>query len=48
MGDFETLNTMPFGVSIDSAPSKLAWGESLGIKDLRMLADFWPHGGNAS
>ena len=47
MADFGTIGTVPLGVSIDSAPSKLAWGESLGIKDLRMLTDFWPHGGYA-
>lgn len=44
---FETLNTVPFGMSIDASPSKKAWGESMGLKKLRMLADFWPHGGVA-
>ena len=34
----------PFGVSIDHQFSKKAWAESLGVKRLRMLADFWPHG----
>ena len=47
MAEFKALGTVPLGVSIDSGPSKLAWGESLGIKDLRMLTDFWPHGGYA-
>ena len=47
MGRFEELNTVPLGVSVDSGPSKLAWGESLGIEQLRMLSDFWPHGGYA-
>ena len=32
------------GLSVDSAPSKKAWAESLGIKETRLLADFWPHG----
>ena len=45
---FEELNTVPLGVSIDTAPSKKAWAESLGIEELDMLADFWPHGGIAS
>jgi peroxiredoxin len=45
---FTKLNTVPVGISVDSAPSKKAWGESLGIKNLRMLSDFWPHGGLAS
>lgn len=44
---FEALNTVPFGMSVDASPSKKAWGESMGLKKLRMLADFWPHGGVA-
>jgi peroxiredoxin len=47
MARFEEFNTVPLGVSVDSNPSKLAWGESLGIESLRMLSDFWPHGGYA-
>jgi peroxiredoxin len=39
-----SLNVVPLGISVDSTPSKKAWAESLGIKKLRMLADFWPHG----
>ena len=34
----------PFGLSIDHQPCKKAWGESLGIKRLQLLCDFWPHG----
>jgi len=41
---FESLNTMPVGVSVDPVPSKKAWAESLGIKKLPLLSDFWPHG----
>jgi len=41
---FESLNTVPVGISIDSIPTKKAWAESLGIKDVRLLSDFWPHG----
>ena len=44
---FASLNTVPLGISVDSAPSKKAWAESLGIKKLQLLADFWPHGGVA-
>lgn len=43
----KALNTVPVGLSIDSQHSKKAWGEHTGIKNLRMLADFWPHGGVA-
>jgi peroxiredoxin len=42
-----SLNTIPVGLSVDSVPSKKAWAENTGIKNLQMLADFWPHGGVA-
>jgi peroxiredoxin len=41
---FEELNTVVFSVSVDSPPAKLAWAEAMGIKELSMLSDFWPHG----
>jgi peroxiredoxin len=41
---FEKHNTIAFGVGVDSVPSNKAWGDSMGIKNTRMLADFWPHG----
>jgi peroxiredoxin len=40
----EALNTIPFGIGVDSSFSNHAWGEKMGIKKLRLLADFWPHG----
>lgn len=43
----ESLNTVAFGLSIDSAPCKKAWAKSLGIEKTALLADFWPHGGLA-
>jgi peroxiredoxin len=45
---FEKLNTVALGLSVDSVPSKNAWAKSLGVKDTRLLADFWPHGHVAS
>ena len=45
---FGELNTVPLGISVDTSPSKKAWAESLGIVELDMLADFWPHGAIAS
>jgi peroxiredoxin len=45
---FKNLNTVPVGISIDSVPSKKAWAKSLGLRKLRILADFWPHGNVAS
>jgi peroxiredoxin len=41
---FDTLNTVAVGVSTDTVPSKKAWAENLGIKNTRLLSDFWPHG----
>jgi peroxiredoxin len=41
---FKELNTIAVGVNIDSAPSKKAWADSLGITSTRLLSDFWPHG----
>lgn len=41
---FDGLNAVAFGVSVDSFPAKHAWAKELGIKDTRMLCDFWPHG----
>ncbi len=40
----ENLNTIPLGISIDSTFCKHAWAESLGIKKVKLLSDFWPHG----
>jgi len=41
---FEELNTVPFGISVDTVPSKKAWADSLGIENVSLLSDFWPHG----
>ncbi len=41
---FVELNVEPIGISVDPLPSKKAWAEAIGIKKLRMLSDFWPHG----
>jgi peroxiredoxin len=41
---FDSLNAVAVGVSIDTVPSKKAWAKSLGIKNTRLLSDFWPHG----
>ena len=41
---FESLNTAAVGVSVDTVPSKKVWANSLGIKNTRLLSDFWPHG----
>jgi len=41
---FKDLNTIAFGVNVDSIPSKNAWAKSLNIKNTSLLSDFWPHG----
>jgi peroxiredoxin len=41
------LNTIPAGLSVDPVPSKKAWADSMGLKQLRILSDFWPHGAAA-
>ena len=42
--EFEKNNTVPLGISVDPVPSKSAWAEDIGLKNLRLLSDFWPHG----
>lgn len=44
---FDKLDTIAVGLSVDSVPCKTAWAKSLRIKNTRLLADFWPHGGVA-
>lgn len=44
---FDKLKTIAVGLSVDSVPSKGAWAKSLKIKNTKLLADFWPHGGVA-
>jgi len=45
---FASLNMAPMGLSIDSVPCKKAWADSLGIKTVPLVSDFWPHGKVAS
>jgi len=41
---FASLDTQVLGISVDSVPSKTAWAESMGLKSVLLLSDFWPHG----
>jgi peroxiredoxin len=45
---FQSLNTVPLGLSVDSVPCKKAWAMNLAIEKVDLLADFWPHGGIAA
>lgn len=42
--EFQKLNTVPLGFSVDSAPCKKVWAAALLLKNLSIPADFWPHG----
>lgn len=42
--EFEELNTVPFGISIDPVPTKKAWAEQIGLEKLKILSDFNPLG----
>ena len=41
---FDELKTVAVGISVDSFQAKHAWAKELGIKETRLLSDFWPHG----
>ena len=45
--DFDRLDTVALGLSVDSVPCKKAWAKDIGVKKTSLLADFWPHGGVA-
>jgi len=44
---FDELNTVALGIGVDSVPSNKAWAQSMGIKNTRLLSDFWLHGETA-
>jgi len=41
---FASHDTQVLGISVDSVPTKTAWAESMGLKSVLLLSDFWPHG----
>jgi len=41
---FEKLNAVALGISVDAVPAKHAWAKELRIKETQLLSDFWPHG----
>ncbi|MEO0185793.1 MAG: redoxin domain-containing protein, partial [candidate division WOR-3 bacterium] len=41
---FDELNTVALGISVDPVPSKHAWAKDMGVKETKLLSDFWPHG----
>ncbi|MGI6176614.1 MAG: peroxiredoxin [Christensenellales bacterium] len=42
--EFQALNTVPLGLSVDPSASKKAWAAVLSIQNANLLSDFWPHG----
>ena len=46
--NFQNLNTVPLGFSVDPQPCKEAWAVALQIKNVSLPSDFWPHGKIAS
>ncbi|HWR40742.1 MAG TPA: redoxin domain-containing protein [Patescibacteria group bacterium] len=47
LAEFKRLNTVPLGLSIDAYPIKNAWAKELQVAEVKLLSDFWPHGGVA-
>jgi len=45
--NFDRLDSVALGLSVDSVPCKRAWAEAIGVEETPLLADFWPHGGDA-
>lgn len=41
---FQAEDTQVLGISVDYTASNAAWASSLGIQNLRLLSDYWPHG----
>ena len=44
MSRFEAEDTLVLGISVDSTDTNRAWAESLGVEQVLLLSDFWPHG----
>lgn len=42
--EFSALGAEAVGISIDPPPTKAVWAKSLGLKNLKILADFKPFG----
>jgi peroxiredoxin len=41
---FSAEDTQVLGISVDFTASNAAWAASLGIQELLLLSDYWPHG----
>lgn len=43
-GRFEEEDAQVLGISVDGTATNAAWAESLGVSQIPLLSDFWPHG----
>jgi len=41
---FQAEDTQVLGISVDYTASNAAWAKSLGIENVPLLSDYWPHG----
>ncbi len=48
MDFFRSFGVVPLGISVDAHTAKKPWADHLGLKELQLLSDFWPHGGLAA
>jgi peroxiredoxin len=44
MEQFKAEDAQVLGISVDYTAANAAWAESLGIQELLLLSDYWPHG----
>jgi peroxiredoxin len=42
--EFDKLNTVALGISVDSTFCKKEWADFIDIENTHLLSDFWPHG----
>ncbi len=38
------MDTQVLGISVDGTATNAAWAGSLGVENIPLLSDFWPHG----
>lgn len=41
---FEEADAQVLGISVDSTFTNAEWAKSLGVENVPLLSDFWPHG----
>ena len=41
---FQAEDTQVLGISVDYTAANAAWADSLGVKNILLLSDYWPHG----